>query len=329
MVFMEIKEGLYLFPEGKNFSAYGVYLWNWFELGTASAGEMLIEFLDFDFSRLFSIVDKIDSFSGEEIYNAVNELGSNAPTPFLIKLMTDREWARAYDRSPENWGGEYKLSAAKTLKSIISAYQNMFVLADYYCECFGSAEERFDLLHSLDEPFTSMTVEEIISARKPGKDFFKAPNENGYCFPYIRAYRFTDIENYVQFVFLNMMRYNSNFSKCNYCYKFFIPKTKKLTRFCDRVSPENGKTCKEIAPTVYRNEDISSNKILKEYDLALRRNYQRLCRGEERLPEKSGGKDIDPQTYFDWRDHALKVMRLWKEKKISDEEFLKVVGELD
>ena len=174
-----------------------------------------------------------------------------------------------------------------------------------------------------------MTVEEIISARKPDRDFFGTPNENDYCFPYTRAYRFTDIENYAQFIFLNMMQYNYNFCKCNYCYRFFIPKTKKLTRFCDRIDTKSGKTCKETAPAVYRNDDISSNKILKQYDLAVRRNYMRMCRSEKRILGESSGRDIDQQIYFEWHDRVLKAMRLWRQKQVSDDELLRAVKELD
>lgn len=211
----------------------------------------------------------------------------------------------------------------------ISTHQNIWKLADYYCESFSSAKERFDFLHALNEPFTSMTVEEIISARKPDRDFFGTPNENDYCFPYTRAYRFTDIENYAQFIFLDMMQYNYNFCKCNYCYRFFIPKTQKLTRFCDRIDTKSGKTCKEAAPAVYRNNDISSNKILKQYDLAVRRNYMRMCRSEKRILGESSGRDIDQQIYFEWHDRVLKAMRLWRQKQVSDDELLRAVKELD
>lgn len=95
------------------------------------------------------------------------------------------------------------------------------------------------------------------------------------------------------------------------------------------MNSDSGKTCKEIAPSVFRNDDVESSTIMKEYDRALRRNYKRMCRAEERLSERSNGKDIDSQTYFDWRDRVLKAMRVWKDKQISDEEFLEVVGELD
>jgi len=308
---------------------YSVFLGGFSELGTGSAGELLIDFLDYDFLSISSIIRNIDSISGEEIFDTIEELGKSTAVPFLIKLMTDRDWAEAFEMSPENWGDRFKAAVLPILDSIISVHNNAWEFADYYCERYGSAEERFDFFHALEEQFTTMAVEEIISARKPGRDFFSNPSEDDYCFPYIRAYRFTELQNYVQFLFLNMMQSNSNFCKCNYCYNFFIPKTKKLTRFCDRIDPESRKTCKEIAPTIYRNEDIGSNKILKEYDLALRRNYKRMCRTEERLPGTSSDKDIDPQTYFDWRDRVLKAMKLWKGKEISDAEFLSIVKELD
>lgn len=43
---MNLKNGLYLFPEGENFSVYGVFMLGLIEMGKASAGELLIEFLD-------------------------------------------------------------------------------------------------------------------------------------------------------------------------------------------------------------------------------------------------------------------------------------------
>lgn len=326
---MNIKDGLYLFPEIDKFLVYGAYLGNIFVFDSGSAGELLIDFLDHDFSEVFSIVKNSDAISGGEIFDTIENLEKKTSALFMIYFMNNHDWARAYDNNPNNWFEEYKAAAEQTLNSIISTHANTWAFADYYCERSGSAEERFDFFYALEEQFTTMAVEEIISARKPGKDFFSVRSKGDYCFPYTHAYRFNDLQNYVQFLFLNMMQNNPNFCKCNYCYRFFIPKTKKPTRFCDRIDPESGKACKEIAPMVYRNEDISSNKILKQYDLAARRNYMRMCRGEERAFGRSADRDLEPTVYFEWRDRAVNAMRLWKNKKLSDEEFLKVVGELD
>lgn len=326
---MNLKDGLYLFPDSKKFSPYGFYKNRVTDFGKASAGELLVDFLDFDIKKVILLAKSVEMFSSEETIMSIGDLGIYDCTAFLIRLMTDNDWERAYNFSSENSDEEYKKLVLQTLNSIVLTYNEVWELADYYCESYGSAEERFDTFHALSKDFTSVVVDEIISSRKPGIDFFADHGKNEYHFPYTRAYRFTDLHNYVQFVFLNMMQYNSNFSKCNYCYRFFIPKTKRLTRFCDCVNPESGKTCKEIAPTAYRNDDISSNKILKQYDLAVHRNYMRMCRAEDRMFGESTDKDIDPQTYFDWRDRVLKAMRLWKNKQISDDEFLEVVRELD
>lgn len=326
---MNLKDGLYLFPDSKKFSLYGFYKNRVTDFGKASSGELLVDFLDLDVREVIRLARSVETFSSEEIIIAIGDLGTDSCTKFLLQLMADTAWEQAYNLVSENSDEEYKRLVLQTLNSVVSTYNEVWELADYYCERYGSAEERFDIFHSLGEDFTTIVVDEIISSRNPGTDFFADHGNSEYHFPYTRAYRFANLHNYVQFVFMNMMQFNSNFCKCNYCYKFFIPKTKKLTRFCDRVNSESGKTCKEIAPSAYRNDDVDSSAIMKEYDRALRRNYKRMCRAEERLSERGGGKDIDPQTYFDWRDRVLKAMRLWKDRQISDEEFLKVVKELD
>lgn len=179
---MNIEDGLYLFPEGEKFSVYGLYLRRVIELGTASAGELLIDFLDYDFSTIFSAIRHAESIGGNEIFNAIENLEDNVITVF-IKIMTNREWTIAYDMSPECWQDEYSISVARILNSFISIHQNVWELADYYCERLGSAEERFDFIHALNEPFTSMTVEEIISARKPGKEFSMCQMKTITAFP--------------------------------------------------------------------------------------------------------------------------------------------------
>lgn len=141
---MNIKDGLYLFPDGAKFSVCGVHLGGFSELGSGSAGELLIDLLDYDFSKVFSIVKNADAINGEEIFDMIEELGKSAAAPFLIKLMTERDWSRAFDASPENWGDGYKDTVLQTLNSIVSTHINIWEFADYYCERCGSAEERFD-----------------------------------------------------------------------------------------------------------------------------------------------------------------------------------------
>lgn len=336
MVILNLKNGLYLFPNGENFIQCGYFQGVITEFSSTNYGDQLVDFFNVDINKIIRLSKNIEQMSADDVTKAISDLANNDPALFLVELMANNDGMKAYSSLSKYSYDEYKICdneyknmVLNTLKSVVSTYKKFWTLADYYCTCNRTAKEKFDLIHAMEQSVTDTTVEEIISARKPGKDFFLRPNENDYSFPYTHAYRFSDLKNYIQFIFLNMMQYNPTFSKCNYCYNFFIPKTKKLTRFCDRVDPTSGKTCKEIAPSAFRNQNLGSTKIMQEYNRSLQRNYKRMCRAEERLPDKQSEKDIEPQVYSAWRDRVLEAMRLWKNKKISDEEFLEVVRELD
>ena len=329
VVILDLKYGLYLFPNGEKFIQCGYFQSVITEFGSTNYGDQLVDFFDIDINKIIRLSKNIEQMSGDDVTKAISDLVNNNPALFLVELMANDDWMRAYDCLSEHSDDEYKSMVLLTLESVVSTYNEFWILADYYCTHSGTAKEKFDLIHAVEQSFTDVRVEEIISARKSGREFFLRPNENDYSFPYTHAYRFSDLKNYIQLIFLNMIQYNSTFSKCNYCYNFFIPKTKKLTRFCDRIDPASGKTCKEIAPSVFRNHDLGSTKIMQEYNRALQRNYKRMCRAAERLSDKQSEKDIEPQVYGEWRDKVLDAMQLWKGKKISDEEFLRVVRELD
>ena len=333
---LDLKDGLYLFPNGANFIQCGYFQGVVTEFRSTNYGEQLVDFFNVDINEIVRLSKNIEQMSADDVTKAISDLVNNDPALFLIELMANNDEMKAYSSLSKYSYDEYKICdneyknmVFNTLKSVVSTYKEFWELADYYCTCNRTAKEKFDFIHAVEQSVTDMTVEEIISARKLGKDFFLRPNENDYSFPYTHAYRFSYLKNYIQFIFLNMIQYNPTFSKCNYCYNFFMPKTKKLTRFCDRVDPASGKTCKEIAPTAFRNHDLGSTKIMQEYNRSLQRNYKRMCRAEERLIDKQSEKDIEPQVYNEWRDRVLEAMRLWKSKKISDAEFLSVVRELD
>lgn len=78
---------------------------------------------------------------------------------------------------------------------------------------------------------------------------------------------------------------------------------------------------------MYVNGDISSDKIPKQYDLAVHRNYiecdviKIVC--SLRAPTRAW------KEYFDRQDRIIKAMRLWKSNKHLDDKFFKIVKKLD
>lgn len=97
---MDIKDGLYFFPIGEKFSVFGVYLCQAIDLGTKSAGELLIEFLDFDFAKISSIIKNAKDFEGDRIFKEIDAL-DNDPITVLIKILTNRKWIKAFEISPK------------------------------------------------------------------------------------------------------------------------------------------------------------------------------------------------------------------------------------
>lgn len=174
---MDLKYGLYLFPNAENFTQFGYYQGVVEKFGSANYGNQLIDFLDFDINKIIQLSKNIEQMSGDDVTEAISDLENNNPALFLVKLMANDDWMRAYDCLSEHSDNEYKNMVLLTLESVVSTYNEFWTLADYYCTHNGSAKEKFDFIHAVEQSVTDVTVEEIISARKPGKDFFLCPNE--------------------------------------------------------------------------------------------------------------------------------------------------------
>lgn len=79
---------------------------------------------------------------------SIGDLGTDNCTAFLIRLMADNNWERAYNSPSENSDEEYKKLVLQTLNSVVSAHNEVWEHTNNYCECYGSAEER-GLIYSI------------------------------------------------------------------------------------------------------------------------------------------------------------------------------------
>lgn len=60
----------------------------------------------------------------------------------------------------------------------------------------------------------------------------------------IKMYFFQSYAEYYSFLLINFAQMKKKVRICQCCGKFFIPKTKRITRYCDRAILLNGRTCK-------------------------------------------------------------------------------------
>ena len=110
--------------------------------------------------------------------------------------------------------------------------------------------------------------------------------------------------------------------RCQLCGRYFVPKTKKKTLYCDRVL-KNGKTCKEFAPRLKHRILANRNEVLKAFDTQRGKMYKRYERTLN-TPD-TVEKPLSFEEYYDWLEKARTARDYYLEEKISKEEALNVI----
>ncbi len=113
-------------------------------------------------------------------------------------------------------------------------------------------------------------------------------------------------------------------ARCDYCWGWFIPKTKKATRYCDRVT--DGFPCKKRGARFKRN-------LVEEQDGALRvcnqlrdRMYARFLRWQDAVPsERDNLIPMDYDQYTAWSENARLARMKYLDGKLTAEEFLRKI----
>ena len=111
-------------------------------------------------------------------------------------------------------------------------------------------------------------------------------------------------------------------ARCDYCWGWFIPKTKKVTQYCDRVT--DGFPCKQRGSRFKRN-------LVEEQDGALRvcnqlrdRMYAQLLRWQDAAQtERTNLISMDYDQYTEWSENARLARMEYLNGKLTAEEFLR------
>lgn len=152
---------------------------------------------------------------------------------------------------------------------------------------------------------------------------------NGFKPELIKMYFFQSYAEYYSFLFINFAQMKKKVRICQCCGKFFIPKTKRITLYCDRAILLNGRTCKQVAPKLMQKYLKSNDVILDEYERAKNRNYKRVERFENKLSGKPTGKDLTFLQYDSWMHRMSYAKTMYLQGKLNADEFLNMIHELD
>ena len=140
-----------------------------------------------------------------------------------------------------------------------------------------------------------------------------------------RRYYFQLESSYMIFLLTKFMENRNLIACCRCCGRFFIPKTRKTTLYCDRIYLEK-KTCKEIAPRIKHKALASTECVIREYDRAKQRMYKRYERTLD--DKKPSEKDLSYGEYIAWLDTATAARDQFMAGKLTEKEALEsiVVG---
>ncbi|MEY8261735.1 hypothetical protein AALA80_15520 [Oscillospiraceae bacterium 50-60] len=111
-------------------------------------------------------------------------------------------------------------------------------------------------------------------------------------------------------------------TRCDYCWGWFIPKTKKATRYCDRVT--DGFPCKKRGTRFKRNLVEDEDGAIKICNQLRDRMYARLLRWQDAAPdERDKLIPMDYDQYDAWSENARLARMEYLKGKMTSEEFLR------
>lgn len=140
--------------------------------------------------------------------------------------------------------------------------------------------------------------------------------------PLTTEYQFRSEEQYFIFLLQHFILSKPNVAVCQFCGRFFMPKTRKKTLYCDRVVRDN-RSCKRVAPHMKRKEKIAASRVLSEFKRVkemMEKRYDRT--GDDKTPSII---DITYEQYFEWLLSATDARDRYLAGELTEEEAMAII----
>ena len=135
-------------------------------------------------------------------------------------------------------------------------------------------------------------------------------------------YQFRNEERYYIFLLQQYILSAPNLVSCQFCGRYFIPKTRKLTKYCDRII-RNGKSCKRIAPGLKKRERDAAHKVTSEFMRIKDMLFHRKDRvGEDK---KSSVIDLTDGEYVQWLADATDARDRYLAGELTEDEAMAII----
>lgn len=128
--------------------------------------------------------------------------------------------------------------------------------------------------------------------------------------------------DYYIFLMMRFIAKSPNVALCQCCGRYFIPKTKHKTLYCDRII-RNGKTCKQIATALKHKREAAQDSVIETFDRTKKNMYKRFERAYDYPHSLAHGLTFT--QYYSWLNKAEQARNKYLADKISAEEALAII----
>lgn len=135
-------------------------------------------------------------------------------------------------------------------------------------------------------------------------------------------YFFRNLPDYYIFLLMQFLAAKPQIVRCECCGKYFVPKTNKATKYCDRIL-KDGKTCKDLAPSLKHKKMVLTDKVVETFDRAKRKMYRRYERNDGKIYMSPKGITYD--DFYVWNDAATEARDKYLRGELTAEEALKII----
>ena len=137
-----------------------------------------------------------------------------------------------------------------------------------------------------------------------------------------REYEIRSLLELCVFYLMAALRSDKRIARCQHCWRYFVPKTKKKTDYCDRVW-KDGRTCKEHGPNLKRKDGPAEDKYLLAYKKLRARLYERDYR-EYAVERKRDAASYE--YYEDWLEDAAEARSEYLSGDFDGEELFRRIN---
>ncbi|MCM1149750.1 MAG: DUF6076 domain-containing protein [Butyricicoccus sp.] len=289
-------------------------------LEETSIQDELILFSELSFEPYAMVVDAIRNMAADimrqdrEHYGEVDMVKYQLMVDTTIDLVVTLEGenpmqgtllrTRIEDEIPQDDGSAmYPIRTGQTILSILTGIMGFqFVVNEVLhdlAEKRSLASEKYEGLWSLSVTEV-LTVSDDISSR----------------------YHLRSAVDYYHFLLLHFAAAKTNVAFCQCCGRYFVPKTKSKTIYCDRIL-KDGKTCKHWGP-ILKHRLEAQDIVIETFDRVNRRMYKRYERTADGK-QKPTGKDLSYEEYYVWHDRAIQARDDYLNEKIPVEDALAII----